>query len=109
MTIDQKVSDATSWQLQKRGEAAVRALRKRQIGAVWVRSRSEALSELLSMIPDGATVRCQGLAPKISGRVTPMVTASGTQQDDSKFASKSMRAGAGLETASCELSCRAPL
>ncbi len=56
MIDERDISEERKWFYQERARAAVANLQKRNINAQYVSNREEALSVVLGMIPEGATV-----------------------------------------------------
>ncbi len=56
MAGDTDTTKETAWLSQARAETAIRNLRKNRINACYTPTRAEALSVVVAMVPDGATV-----------------------------------------------------
>ncbi len=56
MTGDTDTTRERGWLFEARAQVAIRSLKKNHINACYTPTRAEALSVIMSMIPDGATV-----------------------------------------------------
>jgi L-lactate utilization protein LutB len=58
MVDERDISQELKWSYEERAKAVTSNLRKRDINAQYVPSQREALSAVMEMIPEGATVAC---------------------------------------------------